>query len=97
MTRFRILFVFDALVALVVLQQFLALLTDRHGTVSLTGLVLVILATCIGSLCWAATLQQKGRPGLASLVLLIPAIPTLVALLLLGAVILAFSMGGAHH
>lgn len=97
MTKFRILFVFDALVALFVLQQFFSLVTDRYSYPALLAIEFLVLAICVGSLWWAATLNTKGRPGLASLVLLIPAIPAVLALLGLGLLILLFSMGGAHH
>jgi hypothetical protein len=97
MTRFRILFIFDALVALFLLQQFFSLLTDRYFYGALMALEFVVLAICVGSLWWAATLNTKGRPGQASLVLLIPAIPAVLALLGIGLLILIFSMGGAHH
>lgn len=97
MTRFRILFVFDALIALFVLQQLFSLLTDRYFYGLLMAIEFVVLMICVGSLWWAATLNMKGRPGPASLVLLIPAVPAILALLGLGALILLFSMGGAHH
>jgi hypothetical protein len=97
MTRFRILFIFDGLVALFVLQQFFSLLTERYFYGSLMAIEFLVLAICLGSLCWAAALNTKGRSGLASLVLLIPAVPALLALLGLGFLIVAFSMGGAHH
>jgi hypothetical protein len=102
MIRFRILFVFDALVALFVLQQCLQLAPDigpysYYNAWPLMLIQLAVLAICVGSLWWAATLYTKGRSGLASLVLLIPAVPAGLALLGLGLLILLFSMGGVHH
>lgn len=97
MTRFRILFIFDALIALFVLQQFFSLLTERYFFGALMATEFLVLAICLGSLWGAATLNTRGRSGLASLVLLIPAIPAVLALLGLGLIIILFSMGGAHH
>lgn len=97
MTRFRLLFVFDALVALFVLQQILSLVTEHGSYPALMGLEFLALAICLGCLWGAVALKARGRPGQASLVLLIPAIPALLALLGIGLLILLFSMGGAHH
>ncbi|WP_424813821.1 hypothetical protein [Roseococcus sp. YIM B11640] len=102
MTRFRILFVFDALVALFVLQQCLQLAPDlgpRHyyDAWPLMLTQLAVLGVFGGALVGALLLKERGRNGLASLVLLIPAVPTLIVLLLLIFVAALFSMGGAHH
>ncbi|TCH97190.1 hypothetical protein EJV46_17925 [Roseococcus sp. SYP-B2431] len=97
MTRFRILFAFDALIALFVLQQVLSLLAERYSYPSLMAAELLVLAVCVGSLWGAATLNGQGRFCLASLVLLIPAVPAMLALLGLGLIIFLFSIGGGHH
>jgi NADH:ubiquinone oxidoreductase subunit K len=96
MTRFRILFIFDALVALVVLQQFFSLLTDRYFYGALLAIEFFVLAICLGSLAGAAVLNTRGRSGLASLVLLIPAVPAVLALLGMGLLIFLFRNGGHH-
>jgi len=97
MTSYRILFAFDAFIAVLAVMPLSFLLTGRPGSLSLLLTLLPILGICVGSLWWASTLSTRGRPGLASLVLLIPAVPAFLALLALAAVILIFSMGGVHH
>lgn len=101
MISFRILFVFDALVAAFVAYLCLQLAPDLgpysyYNAWPLMLLQLGVLGIVVGSLWWAATLHTKGRSGSASLILLIPAIPTALILLLMLAVVMLFSMGGHH-
>lgn len=102
MTRFHILFVFDVLVALFLAQQCLQLAPDLapghyYNAWPLMLTQLAVLGIVAGSLWGAARLNTQGKSGLASLVLLIPAVPTALILLGLAFLMMLFSMGGPHH
>lgn len=101
MIKFRILFVFDALVALFLLQQCVQLAPDLmpgryYNAWPLMLTQLAVLGVCAASLWGALRLNTNGRTGLGSLVLLIPAIPTVLILMGLAFLLFLFSMGGHH-
>lgn len=102
MIRFRILFVFDALIAIVVLQQCMQLAPDLmpgryYNAWPLMLTLLAALGVCGASLWGGFRLKTRGRTGLASLVLLIPAVPTVLLLLGLATIVTLFSINGGHH
>lgn len=84
MSRFWILWGFDALLALVILYFSLAGLADGSVSSSNMGLWLVIVLAVCGIMFGSIALRSAGRLGLAVAVLLVLALPGLLLILFFG-------------
>jgi amino acid permease len=111
MTRFRILFGLDLLIVIFALWECYMIATssltmtsadgqttiipqDRWLVVSPVLTVAVFAAVVLGG---AAMLHRRGRTGLATLLLLVPAVLVVLGLLLMVGLMILFTLGTPHH